>query len=213
MASLSDNAVSILKAYTACDISDALLKLKVPGAGFLPDLQPIAGPGAIGPGGTGSAAPEADGPGSRTVAPASTVLFVPKGTSLDTPPPNIPDGTHWADLTPAGSFVVLRQPDGQRNAVCGGIMALRIQRCGGAGIVVAGRARDVVELRGTGLPVRSPLTVSRHPYGFISVPVSTVFVLLSSCGDFTGCFLLFSCDHLLATIFSYFSHPVISSSC
>lgn len=142
-----------LKEYTACDISDALLKLKVPGAGLVPDVS-IVGP-----------APEAShsekGPTRVEIAPASTVIFAPKGATkafppsdgYEYPPPNVPSGSHWADLTQPGSFVVIRQPDKHKNAVCGGIMALRIKALQAKGILVWGRVRDVQELKSTGLPV------------------------------------------------------------
>ncbi|KAM5377296.1 hypothetical protein ACJZ2D_005115 [Fusarium nematophilum] len=128
-----------LQHYSACDISDALLKLKVPGAGFVADLNLYSHPEGK--------------PTSVTVAPVSTVLFAPKGHDLSEPLSNIPKGVHWADLTHPGTIVVVKQPDGQKNAVCGGIMALRMKVCQAKGIVVAGRARDIEELKSTSLPI------------------------------------------------------------
>lgn len=136
---LREDQVAALRDYTACDVSDALVKLKVPGGGFIPDLHLYSQP-------SGPDAPV-------TIAPASTMLFVPKGTGLDSPAANIPKDAHWADLTPPDTVVVIRQPDGQTNAVCGGIMAVRMKLRQAKAIVVAGRARDLEELRGTGLPV------------------------------------------------------------
>ncbi|KAF4334186.1 dlpA [Fusarium beomiforme] len=127
-----------LQQYSACDISDALLKLKVPGAGFVADLNLYS-------------SPEVDAT-SVTVAPVSTVLFASKGQDLPAIK-NIPEATHWADLTEPGTIVVLKQPDGQKNAVCGGIMAVRMKVCQAKGIVVAGRARDIAELKSTSLPI------------------------------------------------------------
>ncbi|KAK7409015.1 hypothetical protein QQX98_008834 [Neonectria punicea] len=134
-----DEIVAKLQQYTACDISDALLKLKVPGAGFVADLSLLS--------------PPAGDPASVTVAPVSTVLFAAKGHDLAEPAANIPQGVHWADLTQPGTLVVLQQPEGQKNAICGGIMAVRMKVCQAKGIVVAGRARDVGELRSTALPI------------------------------------------------------------
>lgn len=148
----NDKQLAALRKYTACDISDALLKLKVPGAGFIADLQLYSQPGTHN--------------GPITIAPAFTVLFVPKGTTIDSHPTNIPNSTHWADLTRPGTAVVIQQPDGQKNAVCGGIMALRMKARDAKSIVVAGRARDLDELRSTRLPVRSLL----HP-SFILLPL------------------------------------------
>lgn len=131
-----------LRNYTACDISDALLKLKVPNCGFLSDLNLYTPPSAS---------------LSRQVliAPASTVLFAPKtGTDLSGyPEPNIPSGKHYVDLTVPETIVVISQPKGQICAVLGGIMALRMKVLNAQGVVVHGRVRDVEELASTGLPV------------------------------------------------------------
>lgn len=128
--------------YTACDISDALLKLKVPGAGYISDLNLYC-----------PSAAESNS-STVTIAPASTVLFAPKSGDISSyGPSNIPDGSHWVDLTAPETIVVLSQPLGQKNAVCGGIMALRMKVCGAKGIVVGGRVRDIEELKSTGLPL------------------------------------------------------------
>lgn len=97
--------------------------------------------------------PGAGDASSVTVAPVSTVLFARKGQELAEPAANIPKGVHWADLTVPGTIVVLQQPDGQKNAICGGIMAVRMKMCEAKGIVVAGRVRDIEELKSTSLPV------------------------------------------------------------
>lgn len=146
---LTSDTIAELQKYSACDISDALLKLKAPGAGFIADLipySPLPGNQAFSP--------------VVTIAPVSTVLFVPKGEAVrddgsaaNWPAPNIPQDVHWSDLTVQGTFVVLKQPPGQTNAVCGGIMALRMKVRQVRGVVVAGRVRDLDELRSTGLPV------------------------------------------------------------
>ncbi|KAJ4210558.1 hypothetical protein NW767_000832 [Fusarium falciforme] len=137
MGSHAEN-IAKLQQYTACDISDALLKLKVPGAGFIADLDLYSHPESK--------------PASVTIAPVSTVLFARKGEDLPEPK-NIPSGVHWADLTQPGTIVVLKQPEGQKNAVCGGIMAVRMKVCQAKGIIVAGRARDIEELKSTSLPI------------------------------------------------------------
>ncbi|SPO04952.1 related to dlpA protein [Cephalotrichum gorgonifer] len=142
--SIQADKVTALQKYTACDVSDALLRLGVPGAGFLSDLEPCS------PNGSSSDA-------AITIAPASTVLFAPKGGELDAswPAKNIPSDANWSDMTEPGTIAILRQPDGQKNAVCGGIMALRMSIRGVKGIVAVGRVRDVDELRSTGLPIWS----------------------------------------------------------
>lgn len=135
-----------LKKYTACDISDALVKLKVPNSGFLPDLK-LYSPSPV----------SADS--QIIIAPASTLLLVPKNT-VDIsayPAANIPEGKHWVDLTQSESMLVISQPKGQICAALGGIMALRIKMLKGEGVISYGRVRDVEELRETGLPVRESL--------------------------------------------------------
>ncbi|PNY27242.1 4-hydroxy-4-methyl-2-oxoglutarate aldolase [Tolypocladium capitatum] len=140
MAPLSSATVAQLQKYTACDISDALLKLKVPGAGFIADLNPygrLLGDEAV----------------SIVIAPVSTVLFAAKGETPGEPEPNVPKDAHWADVTEPGTIVVMKQPPGQTNAICGGILALRMKLRQVKGIVVAGRVRDLPELRSTNLPI------------------------------------------------------------
>lgn len=140
---LKEQIETLQKEYTACDVADALLKLKVPGAGFLPDLNPAFTSVAL---------------SKVTIAPVSTVVFAPKNNSIDLsqyPAANIPTDKHWVDLTVPDSIVVISQPDGQNNAVLGGIMALRAQVLGARGVVVSGRVRDLEELEATRIPVSS----------------------------------------------------------
>ncbi|KAK5119785.1 hypothetical protein LTR85_007361 [Meristemomyces frigidus] len=124
--------------YSACDVSDALLKLKVPQAGFLADISPI--------------------PASRfpphLVAPLSTILFVPKShgpysaTSSSIPSEsNIPKDKHWTDMPTPGTIALLQQPSGQVCAVCGDILATRLKVRGVKGVVADGRVRDLIAMR------------------------------------------------------------------
>jgi regulator of RNase E activity RraA len=153
--------IQALKNYTACDISDGLLKLKVPNCGFLPDLTLI----------TPSTTPSDS---QITIAPASTVLFAPKNAPdlSSYPPKNVPAGKHYVDLTEPETIVVLSQPKGQICAVLGGIMALRMQMRNAQGVVVHGRVRDIAELRESGLPVSCcpdtfPEALSSVPFRFV----------------------------------------------
>jgi regulator of RNase E activity RraA len=137
-----------LKKYTACDISDALVKLKVPNSGFLPDLNLYS-----------RSLASADS--QITIAPASTLLLVPKNaTDVSAyPAANIPGGKHWVDLTQPQTIVVISQPKGQICAALGGIMALRMKMLKAEGVISYGRVRDVEELQETGLPVRASLFI------------------------------------------------------
>lgn len=104
----------------------------------------------------------------KIAAPATTFKFLAKDAS----PPSIatenpekhgfPPGKHWVDYVDefqasdpsgAGSIVVIEQPENQRCAVTGGIMATRMKALGIKATVVGGRVRDLKELKATGLPV------------------------------------------------------------
>lgn len=147
-ARLPQATMTKLQQYTACDISDALLKLKVPGAGYLADLAPYSSKPS-----SSSSSDDATSPTTTTIAPVSTILFAAKGETPAAPAPNVPKDTHWADVSEPGTFVVMKQAPGQTNAICGGIMALRMKMRRVEGIIVAGRVRDVQELRSLQLPV------------------------------------------------------------
>ncbi|KAH4942460.1 hypothetical protein HBI44_031990 [Parastagonospora nodorum] len=139
--------------YAACDLADGLLKLHVPGAGFLVDIRPLLHTAS-------TPRPEL----KKVLAPASTFLMVPKATksfpnpassSQDTPESNLPDSRPWSDWTERDTIAVISQPVGQSCAVVGGIMAARAKCMGAQGLVVDGRVRDVVALNETQLPIWS----------------------------------------------------------
>ncbi|KAJ5595261.1 uncharacterized protein N7459_001469 [Penicillium hispanicum] len=162
MASLNEQLATLVENYTACDISDALLKLqKIPEggtarAGHLADLTPFSP--IVGRNDTAR----------KVAAPATTFKFISKG---DSPPAiaaedperhGFPPGKHWVDyagdfaaedLANVGSIIVLEQPDNQNCAVTGGIMATRMKVLGVKAAVVGGRVRDLRELQGLELPV------------------------------------------------------------
>ncbi|KAI4647180.1 uncharacterized protein J4E79_010331 [Alternaria viburni] len=142
--------------YAACDLADGLLKLHVPGAGFLADIRPLLHTSSI-------PKPEL----KKVLAPASTFLMIPKATKSFPSPPkmadsipatNLTDSRPYADYTESGTIVVISQPPGQSCAVVGGIMAARMQHLGAEGIVVDGRVRDITALNQTQLPIWSKAT-------------------------------------------------------
>ncbi|KAH0536777.1 hypothetical protein FGG08_006380 [Glutinoglossum americanum] len=168
-----------LHKYSACDVSDALLKLKSPGAGFLADIGERYGREEMEQADETqlTKAPDAVPISSshkqeKQIAPASTVLFVEKGVGnidknssqgsssgssssgiSNVSKGNIPADAHYVDLTTPDTVVVMSQPKGQTNAVLGGIMAVRMKVLGAKGVVVDGRVRDLEELSGVGLPI------------------------------------------------------------
>ncbi|KZM23741.1 uncharacterized protein EKO05_0005675 [Ascochyta rabiei] len=139
--------------YAACDLADGLLKLDVPGAGFLANIQPMPHTANV-------SKPEL----KKVLAPASTFLMAPKATKsfpstatlpTNAPASNLPDSRPYADYAEVGTIVVISQPPGQSCAVVGGIMAARMKHLGAHGIVVDGRVRDLVALNETQLPIWS----------------------------------------------------------
>ncbi|OAL39846.1 hypothetical protein AYO20_00758 [Fonsecaea nubica] len=129
----------IARDYSPCDVSDALLKLHVPAAGYLRDISPFP------------AAHQHGSPG-RLVAPISTVLFVDNahtpGTQYDgmmvPAESNLPHDKHFTDVAPAGSVVLMQQPSHQIAALLGDIVATRYKLRGVKGCIIDGRARDRV---------------------------------------------------------------------
>ncbi|KAL4808414.1 ribonuclease E inhibitor RraA/Dimethylmenaquinone methyltransferase [Aspergillus unguis] len=142
--------IETLKNYSACDVSDALLKLQkpvdgsAPRAGYLADLTPFSP--TIGRSSTLA----------KIIAPASTIQFIPKS---DSPPSDLaeahafPKDKHWVDCVEPNTVVLISQPAGQHCAVVGGIMAVRMKTLNVAGVVVNGRIRDLSEIQGASLPV------------------------------------------------------------
>ncbi|KAI9373831.1 ribonuclease E inhibitor RraA/Dimethylmenaquinone methyltransferase [Aspergillus egyptiacus] len=142
--------LDILQNYSACDVSDALLKLQKPADGFPARAGHLADFSPISPSLTRTSSLP------KLIAPASTITFIPKSSS---PEPNVhsenlfPPGTHWVDNTTADTIVLIQQPPDQHCAVLGGIMALRMKTLGVKGVLVDGRVRDLEELHGCRIPV------------------------------------------------------------
>lgn len=132
---MSATEIKRLEKYSACDVSDALVKLKIPKAGFLPDLVPQVGGG------------------KRLVGELSTANFVELGPNR--PPSRIPSDKHWVDLITPGTILIQQQSSDHRNAILGGIMAARLDVLGVHGIITHGRIRDIDELEEIGVPIWS----------------------------------------------------------
>ncbi|RMJ28153.1 DlpA domain protein [Aspergillus sp. HF37] len=151
MSTALDQKLNALQAYSACDVSDALLKIQkppqgaTPRAGYLADFIPFA-PSV----GRSESLP-------KVIGAASTFKFISKSDPApDLPDPQsngFPHGKHWVDCAEPGSVAILDQPHGQFCAVLGGIMAVRMGYLGVKGAVVNGRVRDLGELRESKLPV------------------------------------------------------------
>lgn len=119
--------------FTACDVSDALVKFKQPLGGSLPNLKRFS----------------ANSDKTTMVGFAYPVLFAPK----DDPREALKGG--YIDDLPEGSVLVigttlnLQKPDApftkMSNALYGGLMSTRAQYLKSSGTVVFGRVRDIDE--------------------------------------------------------------------
>ncbi|KAL5362507.1 ribonuclease E inhibitor RraA/Dimethylmenaquinone methyltransferase [Aspergillus floccosus] len=190
MTTFLQEKLNALQNFSACDISDALLKLQktpegaAPRAGHLADFVPFSP--TIG---RNAAAP-------KIIAPASTVKFIAKNDPVpETAAPadahGFPAGTHWVDWAEPGTIAVIEQPEGQYCAVLGGIMAVRMKTLGVKGAVVNGRVRDLAEINACQLPVwaygtSTVGTGAEAKPGARNVPVSLGGVTVSP-GDIIFC--------------------------
>ena len=132
---MSDIDEIVKRGYSSCDISDALLKLKVHNAGFIPDLKLFA---------------STSGVDTILVGTVSTARFIDKASTTAS---KVPSDKHWADIITPGTVLVQSQPNEQINAVLGGIMVARLKALDVKGVISHGRIRDVGEMESIGLPI------------------------------------------------------------
>ncbi|KAK3300560.1 ribonuclease E inhibitor RraA/Dimethylmenaquinone methyltransferase [Chaetomium fimeti] len=130
---VEDPIVKKLQEYTTCDVSDALVKLKVPNGGFLPGI-------------TMWSPQRQDGP-TKIAGPVYTVQYAP----LDDVRPKWP--SHYIDSVPAGAVVFVTSTPSTSNALYGGLMSTRAKASGAVGSVIDGRFRDLQEQRDLDYPV------------------------------------------------------------
>ncbi|GAQ46736.1 hypothetical protein ANI_1_1294144 [Aspergillus niger] len=116
----SQDIIERLKQWGACDVADGLSKLKHPQGGFLEGLTLYS--------------PDYQAGETKIVGQAFTVKFVPKD---DEAAPRL--SGNYIDMVPPGVVIVISQPLPQVNAVYGGLMTLRAQAVGAAGVVIDGR--------------------------------------------------------------------------
>ncbi len=134
---MSESQLKELMKYSACDVSDALLKILGTNgrAGHLTDIIPQVGNG------------------KRLVGLISTANFV--SNAEGGPASDIPKDKHWVDMVTPGSVLIQNQVEDHRNALLGGIMAARLRVLGVKGVITHGKIRDIDELEDIGLPVWS----------------------------------------------------------
>ncbi|PLB44935.1 RraA-like protein [Aspergillus steynii IBT 23096] len=109
-----------LQKWGACDVADGLSKLNHPNGGFLEGLTMYS--------------PDFQAGETKLIGQAFTVKFVPKS---DVGAPKV--SGNYIDKTPPSSVVFISQPPPQVNAVYGGLMTLRAQKLGAAGVIIDGR--------------------------------------------------------------------------
>lgn len=153
-----------LSEFSACEVSDALVKLGSPNGGHIPDIQLVSPSGS----------------GQIICGPAYTVQMV---FSSDTTAPKL--SSHFVDTAPAGSVIVINAPPSSvrllsegdlkidrsslvaaKNAVWGGLMSAGAQVRNTLGVVISGRCRDVQEHNDLGYPVfsRGRSTLGQTPF-------------------------------------------------
>jgi hypothetical protein len=110
------------------------------------------------------------------VGPAFTVKFDSKPLPVFAES-QIPSGVQWSDLASPGSIVVIQQPEGQRNAVVGGIHMMRLAAKEVKALVVEGRVRDLRELDDIDLPVSKTINYDS--------PSNLAHLKLTTAGTFT----------------------------
>ncbi|KAI5927878.1 ribonuclease E inhibitor RraA/Dimethylmenaquinone methyltransferase [Camillea tinctor] len=123
-----------LRAFSSCDIGDALVKLKYPFGGFLDGITMWSPERRAGP--------------ARLFGPAVTVKMVDAAADSAPSPPR-----HFADYNEKGKVMYVQQPPGMYSACWGGLMSTRASIVGAAGVVIDGRTRDLNEHRELGFPV------------------------------------------------------------
>ncbi|KAL8284191.1 hypothetical protein RQP46_004940 [Phenoliferia psychrophenolica] len=149
--------LSAISAFSSCEISDALLKLKVAHGGHIPDLE-VQSLGA--------------GEDGRIVGEAYTVKMVDQ---KDKDAPKL--AGHFIDLAPSGSIMVISSPPHVKSASLGGLLALSASTRGVKGVVIDGRCRDLSEIRSLQLPVfsRGHTTLGQSPFtrpSEVQVPIT-----------------------------------------
>ncbi|KAF9792912.1 RraA-like protein [Thelephora terrestris] len=141
----SESLVQQLSAFSACEISDALIKLGSPNGGHIPDIHLVSSSAS-----------------SQTICgPAYTVQMA---FTSDTSAPKL--SSHFIDTAPAGTVIVINAPPTAKNAVWGGLMSAGAQTRKTIGVVISGRCRDTRELNSLGYPVfsRGRSTLGQSPF-------------------------------------------------
>ncbi|KAF5322642.1 hypothetical protein D9619_001435 [Psilocybe cf. subviscida] len=145
LTAMSSSTSSKLAEFSTCEISDALIKLKLPHGGHIPDIQMLS----------------PTDPAFRVCGPAYTVKMV-LASDTNAPKPS----AHFVDTALAGHVVVIDAPPEVKSAVWGGLMSAGAQARSATSVVISGRCRDLSEHRALGFPVfaRGHSTLGQSPF-------------------------------------------------
>lgn len=144
-----------LSLFSACEISDALVKLGQVNGGLVTDIRSFS-----------PATP------TKICGQAYTVKMV---FTSDTQSPKL--SAHFVDTAPEGAVIVIDAPTEAKNAVWGGLMSAGAQAKGALGVIISGRCRDIAEHRALQFPVfaRGQSTVGQSPHtrpSAVNIPVT-----------------------------------------
>jgi len=162
--------INELAQFSTCEISDSLVKLglthnakenPVQRGGFIPDINMMSPP----PNDLG-------GQNTKICGIAYTVKMV-RSDDMYAPKP----AQHFVDAAPPGCVAVISVPPNIKSAAWGGLMTAGAQVRGVRGVVIDGRARDLVEHRAAGFAVfaRGGSTLGQSPFtrpSELNVPIT-----------------------------------------
>ncbi|KAJ8295631.1 4-hydroxy-4-methyl-2-oxoglutarate aldolase [Rhodotorula toruloides] len=120
-----------LAGFSTCEIADALVKLKHPSGGYVPDLERFSGSEK-----------------GNLVGEVFTVEMV-DGRATDAPKLE----GHFVDQATPDTVLFISTPPHARSASLGGLLATALHKKGVRGVVTSGRCRDLAELRALDFPV------------------------------------------------------------
>ncbi|OAV88595.1 hypothetical protein PTTG_01515 [Puccinia triticina 1-1 BBBD Race 1] len=126
---VSSDIIRQIGRFSSCDIADALIRLKHPSGGYLPDINL-------------QTANHTDSIPSKLCGEAFTVEMVPV---TDTDSPHLTQ--QYVDAGVTDTVMVISSPANSKSAVWGGLMTARAKIKGIKGVVIDGRCRDLAEHR------------------------------------------------------------------
>ncbi|BGO97916.1 4-hydroxy-4-methyl-2-oxoglutarate aldolase [Rhodotorula toruloides] len=155
-----------LAGFSTCEIADALVKLKHPTGGYVPDLERFSG--------------------SEEGNLVGEVFTVEMVDGRDTEAPKL-EG-HFVDEATPDTVLFILTPPHAKSASLGGLLATALHKKGVRGVVTSGRCRDLAELRALDFPVfaRGHSILGQSPFtrpSRLQVPLTIAPTSSSSSSD------------------------------